>query len=276
MTTYEQEIAAWQKKRDAELRSPDGWLTLAGLFWLEPGQNSFGGDASNDIQFPDLSTPHLGDFIVSAEQVEVVISPGVQVTHQGTVISQMVMTGVMTGAEMDGPALAYGSLRWFVMRRDGRWAVRLRDRAHPALAAFHGVEYFPIDPGCRVSAQLVAHPTPVTIPVPTVLGSVNQTPSPGILHFSLNGTEQRLVALGQPDKPLFLIFADATSGRETYGSGRFLTVAAPDADGQTVIDFNRAYNPPCAFTPFATCPLPPAGNRLAIPISAGEKKYGDH
>lgn len=211
-------------------------------------------------------------YIVSDDQVEVVIAPDVEVTCQETAVSQM----FLTGSETDEEVLAYDSLRWFVMRRDGRWAVRLRDRAHLALAAFHGVEYFPVDPAWRVTARLVAHPTPVTIPVPTILGSVNQTPSPGVLHFSLNGTEQRLVALGQPDKPLSLIFADATSGRETYGSGRFLTVNAPNADGETVIDFNRAYNPPCAFTPFATCPLPPAGNRLAIPIPAGEKKYGDH
>ena len=272
MVEYEQEIAQWQQKRDTELRDPDGWLTLAGLFWLEPGRNRFGGDDSNHIQFPGLSTPRLGEFIVSDDQVEVVIAPGVDVTCQETPVSQM----LLTGSETDEQVLAYGSLRWFVMRRDGRWAVRLRDRAHPALAAFHGVEYFPIDPGWRVTARLVAHPTPVTIPVPTVLGSVNQTHSPGALHFSLNSTEQRLVALGRADKPLSLIFADATSGRETYGSGRFLTVTAPDSDGQTAIDFNRAYNPPCAFTPFATCPLPPAGNRLAIPISAGEKKYADH
>ncbi len=272
MTEYVQEIAAWQAKRDAELRNPDGWLTLAGLFWLEPGRNSFGGDGSNDIQFPGLSTPHLGEFIVSDDRVEVVIAPGVDVTHEGVPISQM----ALTDGEMDGPVLACGSLRWFIIRRDERWVVRLRDRAHPALAAFHGVEYFPMDPAWRVNARLVAHPTPMSIPVPTIQGSVNQTPSPGILHFSLNGTEQRLVALGQPDKPLSLIFADTTSGHETYGSGRFLTVSAPDASGKTAIDFNRAYNPPCAFTPFATCPLPPAGNRLAIPITAGEKNYGDH
>lgn len=272
MNTYTQEIAEWQQKRDAELRNPDGWLTLAGLFWLEPGRNSFGGDSSNDIHFPGLAAPRLGEFIVSDDRVEVVVAPGVDITCQGTTISQM----ILTGSETEEEVLAYGSLRWFVIRRDGRWAVRLRDRAHPALAAFHGVEYFPADPTWRVTTRLVAHPTPVTIPVPTILGSVNQTPSPGILHFSLNGTEHQLIALGQADKPLSLIFADATSGQETYGSGRFLTVDTPSADGETVIDFNRAYNPPCAFTPFATCPLPPAGNRLAIPIPAGEKKHGDH
>lgn len=272
MTEYEQEIAAWQAKRDAELRDPDGWLTLAGLFWLKPGRIRFGGDSSNHIHFPGLSAPSLGEFIVSDDGVEVAIAPGVEVTHEGTRVSQM----ALTSGETDGPVLAYGPLRWFVMRRDGRWVVRLRDRSHPALAEFHGVEYFPVDPTWRVTARLVAHPTPVTIPVPTILGSVNQTPSPGILNFLLNGAEQRLVALGQTDSPLSLIFADATSGQETYGSGRFLTVDAPNAGGETVIDFNRAYNPPCAFTPFATCPLPPAGNRLAIPITAGEKKYGDH
>jgi len=272
MSDYRQEITAWQHKRDADLRDPDGWLTLAGLFWLEEGRNTFGADSANAICFPDNAAPLLGEFVVTDGRVVVEVAPGVEVTCGGAEVTRL----TISSAEMDGPVLAYGSLRWFIIRRDGRWAVRLRDRAHPVLAAFYGVDYFPIDSTWRVDAQLIPHAKPLTIPVPTILGSVNQTSSPGILHFTINGEKQTLTALGKADRSLSLIFADATNGKETYGSGRFLTVAAPDADGQTVIDFNRAYNPPCAFTPFATCPLPPAGNRLAHAIPAGEKKYGDH
>ncbi|RLT35346.1 MAG: DUF1684 domain-containing protein [Chloroflexi bacterium] len=271
MAEYSEEIAAWQQQRDAELRDPDGWLSLAGLFWLETGRTSFGADPDNAISFPASAPPRLGEFLVTDESVAVEIAPGATVTYEAAEVTRL----VMAGSGIDGPVLAHGPLRWFVIRRDGRWAVRLRDREHPALAAFHGVECFPIDPVWRVAARLVPHPVPVTIPVPTILGSINQTPSPGILHFTINGEAQTLVALGKAEQPLSLIFADATSGKETYGSGRFLTVDAPNADGWTVIDFNRAYNPPCAFTPFATCPLPPAGNRLATPITAGEKKYGE-
>jgi len=272
MTEYTQEIMTWRQQRDAELRDPDGWLTLAGLFWLERGHTSFGADPANAMRFPQGAAPHLGEFVVTDESVVVEVMPGVKVTCQSAEVTRL----TMTGDGMDGPVLAYGPFRWFIIQRDGRWAVRLRNWEHPALAAFHGIDCFPIDPAWRVDAQLVPHPTPLTIPVPTILGSVNQTPSPGVLHFTVNGEEQTLIALGKMDQPLSLIFTDATSGKETYGSGRFLTVAAPDENGQTIIDFNRAYNPPCAFTPYATCPLPPVGNRLAIPITAGEKKYGDH
>ena len=272
MTAYRQEIAIWQQKRDAELRDPDGWLTLAGLFWLENGRSSFGAGPDNDLCFPDNAAPRLGEFVVTDESVVVEIASGVIVTCDGAEVTRL----TVAGEGMDGPVLAYGSLRWFVIRRDDHWAVRLRDREHPALAAFHGVECFPVDRAWRLDAQLIPHPSPLTVAVPTILGSVNQTPSPGVLHFSVNGEKQTLIALSSAGHSLSLIFADATSGGETYGSGRFLTVAAPDAEGWTAIDFNRAYNPPCAFTPFATCPLPPAGNRLAIPIPAGEKKYGDH
>jgi len=273
MTDYRHAIATWQQQRDADLRNPDGWLTLAGLFWLEPGRNTFGADDTNTICFPHKAAPHLGEFIVTDDSVLIEIAPGVSVTHAGVQVNRLDVT---CGGADNGPALDYGPLRWFVIRRDGRWAVRLRDREHPALSAFHGVQCFPINPAWRVEAQLIPHTTPLVIPVPNILGSINQTPSLGVLHFSVNGEKQSLVALGAVDRPLFLIFADATSGKETYGSGRFLAVDAPDANGRTHIDFNRAYNPPCAFTPFATCPLPPAGNRLHIPITAGEKKYGNH
>lgn len=272
MSNFYEEITAWQQQRDAELRDPNGWLTLAGLYWLEPGRNSFGADPTNAIRFPENAAPYLGDFVVTDAGVSVEIAPGVEVTSGDEPVTHL----ALTGGGMDEPVLAYGSLRWFIIRRDERWAVRLRDVGHPALADFPGVECFPPDPAWRVAARLIPHPAPLTIPVPTILGSVNPTPSPGTLHFSIDGQAWALIALGKAGQPLSLIFADATSGHETYGSGRFLTVDAPDTAGWTVIDFNRAYNPPCAFTPFATCPLPPPGNRLPIAITAGEKKFGDH
>lgn len=232
-------------------------------------------DPTNAIRFPDNAAPHLGEFIVTDDTVLVEIAPGVTVTTDGAGVTQLDIT---SGEKDDGEVLAHGSLRWFVVRRDSRWAVRLSNQEHLALAAFPGVECFPARSGMAGGRpKLIPHPTPLTIPVPNIFGiGASLTPSPGILRFSINGEEQSLVALGAVERPLFLLFADATSGKETYGSGRFLAADTPDENGRTHIDFNRAYNPPCAFTPFATCPLPPADNRLAIPITAGEKKYGNH
>lgn len=277
MSTYTDEIRAWQQQREVDLRNPDGWLTLAGLFWLETGESSFGGDETNDIVFPGCSAPRLGRFVVTERSVVVEAEPPGGITHKGAPITRLEVAGTDGQSPAgESPVLAWGTLRWLIIQRAGRWAVRLRDHNHPALKIFAGVDYFPVDPVWQVEAELRPHATPMTVPVPTVLGTINQTASPGTLHFSVNGQPYSLLALGKIEHPLSLIFGDTTNGTETYGSGRFLTVQPPDAAGRVIIDFNRAYNPPCAFTPFATCPLPPAGNRLALAVTAGEKKYGDH
>jgi uncharacterized protein (DUF1684 family) len=269
---YVESIRAWQGERHAELSRPDGWLTLAGLFWLESGENAFGGDPAQAVAFPGDAPAHMGHFTLDGDGVSVTVAPGVDVRWEGQPVTSMRLVADYD----DGPTtvLTWGSLSWFVIKRGDRYGVRLRDSQHPALAAFTGVECFPIDPAWRVEAVLDPYDPPQTVQVPTMLGTVMEQASPGALVFAVDGETYRLDALGDSrDEVLNLIFADATTGKETYGGGRFLSVDAPDGDGRTVIDFNRAFNPPCVFTPYATCPRPPQQNRLALPIPAGEKVY---
>jgi uncharacterized protein (DUF1684 family) len=159
-----------------------------------------------------------------------------------------------------------------VIKRGDRLGVRVKDKQSPALAGFHGLDNYPVEPSWRVEARFEPYSPPKEVPIPNVLGQVTPSPSPGAVVFDWQGKTYRLDALGSVEEGLSLIFADQTNGKETYGAGRFLETGPPK-DGKVVVDFNRAYNPPCAFTAFATCPLPPAQNRLALRVEAGEKKY---
>lgn len=267
--SYLAELAGWRQARDAELRNPDGWLTLAGLFWLEEGVNEVGSEPGMQIRFPAPAPQRLGQLILNAGQATFLATPGTLVTHDDQPVESLLLRHDM---QIDGPTvLAWGSLRWYVIKRGDRFGVRLRDWDHPALVDFAGVARFPADPAWRIPAILEPANPPRTIPVPTILGTVNQSLSPGVLRFEIDGVPCQLDALQGKGGTLSLIFADATTGHGTYGGGRFLTVAAPDSAGNTMIDFNKAYNPPCLFTPFATCPRPPAGNRLPVAVRAGEK-----
>jgi uncharacterized protein (DUF1684 family) len=171
----------------------------------------------------------------------------------------------------------HGTLSLYLIERGNRTAVRVKDSASAPRRRFSGIESFPVREAWRVPARLDRYPPKKSIPIPNVLGGVTQEPSPGAVVFTVGGREYRLDAVEEEgEKDLFLIFGDRTNGVVTYGAGRFLYVSPPGADGRTVVDFNKAYNPPCAFTPFATCPLPPPQNRLPIAVEAGEKRYGDH
>jgi uncharacterized protein (DUF1684 family) len=179
---------------------------------------------------------------------------------------------VFDTATLHPPVLSHGSLRWTIIRRSERIGVRLRDLEHPALRSFKGVDRFPVGREWVVRARLVTSPIPRAIPVTNVLGQTNLLPSPGRLVFSLQGRTFALDALEEGDE-LFILFGDATNGEGTYASGRFLYAQRPGADGMTLLDFNRAINPPCAFTPYATCPLPPRQNILPMEVRAGEKNF---
>lgn len=269
--TYQAEIEAWQRRRDAELRDPEGWLSLAGLFWLKPGRNSFGSDAGNTIVFPaGKAAPRLGSFVFEGDRVMVEIAPDVDVRHEDEPAARVMMKDDMSG---EPTILRHRSLSWLILRRGDRVGVRLRDCENPALVNFSGVPTFPIDPKWRLEATLEPYDPPKMILIPTILGTINPTPSPGALRFEVDGQSYRLDAQAVVGGGFSLIFADATNGTETYGGGRFLRVDPVDTAGRTFVDFNRAYNPPCVFTPYATCPRPPQQNRLPIPIRAGERNY---
>ncbi len=273
---YVKKIQEWHKRRIESLTKPTGWLSLAGLFWLNEGANTFGSASSNDIRFPEDRAPgRIGTFFLQDSVVSVKIRPGVKVNTGGAPVDSMVLKNDMTG---DPTELSWGSLVWYVIKRGQQYGVRLKDKQNPNLRNFKGIEMFPIDSVWRVKAKYESYPQPKTIEVPTVLGTISEESVPGALVFHLKGKTYRLDPLVEEgEDQFFIIFGDDTNGDETYGAGRFLYADKPGPDGFTIIDFNKAYNPPCAFTPFATCPLPPDQNLLPVKITAGEKKYaGGH
>jgi uncharacterized protein len=270
---YVQEIETWQQKRIATLTKPDGWLTLAGLFWLKEGENRFGADPGNAMVFPVGKAPaFMGSIFLDHGLTKIAIKPGVQVN----IVDSTEITDAVLYSDANGKAtvLEHGSLNWFVIKRGEKLGIRLRDRDNPARLQFKGIKRYPVDPAWRVSARFEPYQPAKTIPIVNVLGVVENMSCPGSLHFTVQNREYQLDALAESDEAqLFIIFRDETSGQETYGSGRFLYAAKPNEKNETILDFNKAYNPPCAFTHFATCPLPPKQNELNLAIRAGEKSY---
>lgn len=267
---YINNIKAWHQKRIESLKSEDGWLNLAGLFWLEDGKNTFGTDTKNDIVFPaGKSASFMGHFTLQNGEVWADIHPQAKVSFNNEPVSSLKLFPTEHSI-----VLQSGSLRWFVIKRGDKYGIRLRDTKSPELQHFKDIKTYPIDSNWRVAAKLEPA-ADKKIPITDVLGQTLLQASPGTLVFSLNGQTYRLDAV-ESGEQLFIIFADQTTGKETYGAGRYVYTEKPDANGITYLDFNKATNPPCAFTPYATCPLPPKQNRLPIAIKAGEKKYEEH
>jgi len=271
--TYVRSVDVWHAKRVARLTAPNGWLSLAGLYWLHEGVNRFGASKSNDIVFPPGKAPdYLGSFILRGDSVEVRIWPGVDVRCDGEPVTRRVLR---SDADGKPDVLVYGTLSWYVIKRGNRYAVRLKDSQNPALRQFRGIERYPVDPKWRIPARFERYDSARVVEVPTAVGTVAKLRCPGRLVFRYRGGIYDLEAAAEPgDSSLFVIFADKTNGEETYGAGRFLVVDMPTAGDSTFVDFNKAYNPPCAFTPYATCPLPPPENSLPFRVTAGEKRYG--
>jgi uncharacterized protein len=265
-------VAAWRQERLASLTSDSGWLTLTGLFWLKDGENSFGRAASNALR---LDNPSLADtagsFEMSSHKVRFTARPGSGVTHDGQPVTALELAPDTSG---EPTVLASGALRFFIIERAGNLGVRVRDLDNPHRRQFRGLSYFPVSTSWVFDARFVPYEPARHIRIVNILGMEEEDVSPGAVVFTRDGREWRLdTVLEQPgDKELFIMFADTTSGHETYGAGRFLYVPLP-TNGTTRLDFNKAYNPPCALNDFATCPLPPPQNRLPLRIDAGEKVY---
>jgi uncharacterized protein (DUF1684 family) len=282
MSIEEQEhrasVEAVRRRREERLRDPEGWLSLVGLHWLHEGENRFGTDPAGEIPLAAQAGPLpalAGRITVNQGRATASAEPGAGVT----VVDGPLPDGLeLVDDTADEPTvLALGSLRFYLVRRGERLGIRVKDRAAPAIAAFGGLDYFPIDPRWQLAARLEPASPGTTIPVPDVLGDVDADDSPGDVAFELDGGIHRLHALEAQPGHLWLIFADATNGDETYGGGRFLVTGPLQPDNSVELDFNLTYNPPCVFSPYATCPLPPEGNRLALRVEAGEKMYrGDH
>jgi uncharacterized protein (DUF1684 family) len=268
--SYRAQIENWRQHREEGLKSENGWLTVAGLFWLKEGESTMGTGRENNFVLPPGSAPaKVGTFGFHGGKTVFQAAPGVAVTVNGKPVSTASLAADSAGSP---DVLRIGNLSMFVIQRGSRFGVRLKDKDAGALRKFTGTHWFPAAEEYRVTAKFVPYNPPKKIAVPNILGDVDQEDSPGYAEFTLKGRQFRLDPVSEGDV-LFFIFKDLTSGKETYPPGRFLYADLPK-NGEVVLDFNQAVNPPCAFTPYATCPLPPAQNQLPVRIEAGELRYG--
>ncbi len=266
-------VEAVRERRLQNLQKPDGWLSLVGLHWLQPGHSFVGSGATMGVRLA-IGPEELG--LITLDDQTVSFRPnmrsGLSFDGQPARRGTRTLTSDADGATPTVVGFNQGDASFIVIRRGDRFGLRVRDALAPTRTGFTGIDYFDIDPAFRLEARFEAHPSGRTLGIVNVLGIEEQTANPGVLVFEKDGNEYRLEALDEGDGRLFLIFADRTSGHESYPAARFLYAEQPGASATTVLDFNLAYNPPCAFTAFSTCPLPPAANRLDLRVEAGEKK----
>ncbi len=270
---YQRSFEKWKNELVEDLKQE--WLPLAGLFWLKPGENTFGTDPKNAIVFPK-GPAHAGSFTLQGKVVTVKFAPGVNALIAG----KPATTAELQPDTVDEPTVVeLGNLRLHVIIRGERVGIRLKDLDSDAVRHYPGAQFFPLNLSYRVTAAFLPSDGKQTVEVPNVLGDVSATPIAGTAVFKLKGQELRLTDLGgDAAKGLFFVFSDSTSKTDTYPGGRFLKTG-PVTNGTVVLDFNRAYNPPCAVTPYATCPLAPKENRLSVAIPTGEEydhKHGHH
>ncbi|HWG67593.1 MAG TPA: DUF1684 domain-containing protein [Rhodanobacteraceae bacterium] len=268
---YTQEIERWHASRLAHLTAPTGWLSLVGLEWLSPGANRVGSAAGNDIVLAKAPA-HLGTIRWADDGM---LSISLDGDSGATIDGKMETHAVLLDDSHAAPTtVAFGSVNFIAVDRDGRKGLRVRDSEAETRTQFAGIERFPTDPAWRIVADWQPLDPPFQLATGTVIGTIENYPAPGKAVFEREGQRFEMYPVIEVpgDTQLFLIFADATSGKETYGAARFLYADMP-RDGKIVLDFNKAYNPPCAFTPYATCPLAPPENRLALRVAAGELKY---
>jgi uncharacterized protein (DUF1684 family) len=271
---YRAAIAKWRAEREVRLAADGGWLTVAGLFWLKEGENRLGSDPALEVPLPAGSAPAAAGVLeLRGHTVTVRLAPGVAATIGGKPVAAPAEMRPDSSGSPD--VLEMGRLSLHVIERGGRLAIRLKDKEAATRRAFTGLSWYEVDERWRIEARFVPYQPPKEIKVPNVLGRSEPMPSPGRAEFVIGGQAVSLDGvLESPDSPeLFFIFRDRTTGVETYGAGRFLYAERP-AGGKLILDFNKAYNPPCAFTAYATCPLPPPQNALPVRIEAGEKAYG--
>lgn len=278
------EILAWRETRVGKLRKPDGWLALVGLHWLSEGKQTVGAAADNAIMLA-TGPEHLGVITQDAGKIQFQPDAAAEGLHVQILQDEVWADAPAATAgyalepdsgEHPGRILIGSDVSVALIERASKLALRVKDANAPTRSGFAGIDYFDIDPSWRIEATWTPNPTPQIFEIQTVLGTVDKMPNPGFASFSRDGKEYRLYpVLEEGEADWFFIFADRTNGRETYGPGRFF-YAKPALDGKVILDFNKAYNPPCAFTEFSTCPLPPPENRLDLAVTAGEKKYSAH
>ena len=264
-----EDVAQWDAKRIASLKSANGWVNLAGLFWLSPGENTFGAAADNELIFNDPRFPaHLGTFILTDKEVIWKTAAGNEVFNKQQKVNQVSIFDV---SKPESVQLSFATFRWIIIKREDRIGVRFRDLDHPNLKTFQHIERY--KPSVKWKLDATLEPSLyASVSITNVLGQTYQMPSPGKVVFEVEGKKYKLDVVDEGGDELFILFGDETNAEHTYESGRFMYIPKPDANGHTVLDFNKALNPPCAFSTFATCPLPPKQNVLPIAVTAGEKR----
>lgn len=269
----------WRKDRIERLVAADGWLTLVGLEWLDEGDNSLGSAADADVKFPDKAPANLGTITRHRDALMLTPAPlkegAAPLTIGGKPVTKA--TKLLSDAKGDPTVVTLGTIEFYVIQRGDRWAVRMKDSESPIRTGFKGLDYYPTRGDWVVQATLEPAPKGTKILVPNILGTTEDADSPGEVVFTRDGHDVRLQAIDEGDGRLFLVFGDETNGKGTYGGGRFVYAAPPKPGEKAVtVDFNQAYNPPCVFTPYATCPLPPKSNKMPFPIEAGEKLWSGY
>ena len=267
---YSESIDEWKEYRINVLKGPTNWLRLDGIYWLEEGENTFGSGSGQDLQFPEGTIPeHAGVVIFEDGIITMKVADGVEITHEGEPVSEMIL---FAGDER--PRVEYKDLEWFIDTRGDRHGIRLYNKDNPKADAFEGFPAYPVDESWHLKAHFVPNTDSTTITLDNVIGEEVERFSPGNIEFKAVGETHSLIAF-ESTSGLFIIFADETNHTDTYHAGRYMIIPFPDEDGKTIIDFNKAYNPPCAFNTYTTCQLPPPQNRLEIAITAGEKRPVD-
>lgn len=269
---YISSVEKWKKDRLDGLKGQAGWLNLAGIYWLKEGEQRIGSDPSNDHVFPEKAAPFIGTLTLDNESILLKVNDQAELFYQGERIHELALSYDSSGKPS---YITHGDFAWYIMKRHTSLAIRLRDYKNPAIEELEHIPAYPIDPDYVVEAQLIPFEEVKTITVPTPFQDYTQDyKCPGELRFRLKGKELTLLPFISGDK-YFIILSDETSGIETYGGGRFM-YTSPDSNGRIVLDFNKAYNPPCAITPFAACPMPPRENFLPLRVEAGEKALATH
>lgn len=271
---YHAEVENFRKAREAKLTSDTGWLTIAGLHFLTQPETTIGSDAANDVVLPHGTPSRVGTFALAKNgQVSVRLEPGVVVS----LLDGKPFSGGPVKSDGVGPPdrLVFGDVQVWVHQSGERPAIRIRDKSNPLRKSFTGMKWYPVNEAYRVEGTYEPYDKPRTVQVPNLLGDIDTMTSPGTVSFSLGGKTMRMAAVTENDTEFWFIFRDLTSSDETYPAARFLYTPRP-VDGKVPLDFNRAENPPCAFNPYSTCPLPPQENRLQVRVEAGEKIYQQH
>jgi uncharacterized protein len=264
---YAKELAGWRANRLDRLKGENGWLNLVGLYWLKEGENSFGSDSSNSLIFPLPAAPISGTIVKMDSILTLKIDPAVDVLIDGEKKHESILLSDASGKPTE---VRMGNLVFFIIKRENQYGIRLRNLDAPLLHQLDSIPCFAGDTAFIVMAHFIPFEKPLVLKVSTVIGTTEDYSVPGRLEFMVGGKQCSLLPSIEDDG-FFILFADGTSARETYGAGRFLKTSRQNSNNQVLIDFNKAYNPPCAFTPFATCPIPPKENLLEVSIPAGEK-----